>query len=345
MQILIVRTSSMGDLIHTLPAVSDIARRFPDAIIDWVVEEGFAEIPTWHHAVHEVIPVALRRWRKAWWSNSVQRERAAFVRKLREREYDAVIDSQGLIKSALLVAARARGPVHGLDWSSAREPLASLFYGHRHRVRPMQPAVRRYRKLFGLSLGYRFDSEPDFALHHLLNKPPEPVALPGGEVWRPDDAPYAAVMPSASRPAKLWPEADWRAVLQRLHEAGRAPIMFAGNAEERARALELAQGVPSARVLPRMPLLQSARVVARAQLMVGLDSGLTHLSAAVGRPTVGIYCATPVVRTPLTGSGFCASLGDRAQPPSLADVLSAVDQALCGDADRLRKRTTAAAAT
>src|SRR5690606_15007848 len=140
-RVLIVRTSSMGDLVHTLPAVSDIARHYPGVAVDWVAEEGFAEIPTWHPAVDQVIPVALRRWRKAWWSAPVRRERAAYIRQLQSRRYDAVIDSQGLIKSAALVAMRAHGPRHGLDWQSAREPLASVFYQHRHAVQPMQAAV------------------------------------------------------------------------------------------------------------------------------------------------------------------------------------------------------------
>lgn len=328
MYILIVRTSSMGDLIHTLPAVSDIVRRYPEAVIDWVVEEAFAEIPSWHPAVDRVIPVALRRWRRSWFSAPVRKERAAFLEQLRARTYDVVIDSQGLIKSALLVAAKARGPVHGLDWASAREPVASLFYRYRHRVRPMQPAVRRYRKLFGLSVGYRFEGEPDFNLQRVLKHPLEPVELSNGELWHPDEAPFAAIMPSASRPAKLWPTAHWQAVLRYLNEAGYLPVLFAGNDEERQRAETIAQSVPNALVLPRLPLLHTARVIAEAELMVGLDSGITHLSAALGRPTIGIYCATPVVRTPLTGPGLCVSLGDRGKPPQLQEVLVTTERML-----------------
>lgn len=321
MYILIVRTSSMGDLVHTLPAVSDIARRYPDAVIDWVVEEAFAEIPSWHPAVDRVIPVALRRWRRAWWSAPVRKERAAFIEQLRARKYDIIIDSQGLIKSALLVAARARGPVHGLDWSSAREPIASLFYRYRHRVRPMQPAVRRYRKLFGLSVGYRVEGEPDFALQRVLQEPLRPVELSPGRLWHPDEVPFAAIMPSASRPTKVWPIAHWQAVVHDLHERQLLPVLFAGNDEERDRAETIARAVPRALVLPRLPLLQTARILAESDIMVGLDSGITHLAAALGRPTIGIYCATPVVRTPITGPGPVASLGDRGKPPSLEEVL------------------------
>lgn len=325
-RVLIVRTTSMGDLIHTLPAVSDIAAHLPGVAIDWVAEDSFAEIPTWHPAVREVIPVSLRRWRKAWWSAPVRRERAEYIRLLQRHRYDAVIDLQGLIKSAALVALRARGPRHGLDRHSAREPLAALFYQRRHRVAPLQPAVTRYRTLAAQALGYVPEGPPNFRLD-VLAGPPDPVEIAPGQWWRAEGA-FAAVMPSASRPTKLWPEADWRMVLQRLHDAGCAPMLFAGNAEERERAESLAADIGSARVLPRMPLAQTGRVLGAARLTVGLDSGITHLSAALGKPTIGIYCATPVVRTPLTGAGYCASLGDRGRPPTLDEVLTAVEAAL-----------------
>lgn len=328
-RVLVVRTTSMGDLIHTLPAVSDLAAHAPGVRVDWVAEQSFAEIPRWHAAVDRVIPVALRRWRKAWWSAPVRAEWKAYLRLLREREYDLVIDSQGLIKSAALVAARARGPRHGLDWNSAREPLASLFYRHRHGVQPMQAAVTRYRKLFGLALGYEPEGPPRFGLESLQAPPPR-VTLDDGRSWPGPrgTGEFAAIMPSASRDPKLWPAEDWRAVLRWLAEAGCPSVLFAGNAEERARADSLADGIPGAWVMPRMPLAETARVVNAAALTVGLDSGITHLAAALGRPTVGIYCATPVVRTPITGPGHCVSLGDKGRPPGRDEVLAATRDAL-----------------
>src|SRR5690606_20049194 len=159
----IVRTSSLGDLVHMLPAISDIARHVPGAKIDWLVEESFAEIPAWHPAVHEVIPVAHRRWRKSWWSAQTRAERAALRKNLDARQYDVVLDMQALMKSVWLVR-QTHGTRHGLNRKSAREPLASFFYDVKHSVEFWQPAVIRQRKLAASVFNYTFSGEPDFGL-------------------------------------------------------------------------------------------------------------------------------------------------------------------------------------
>ncbi len=315
-KILIVRTSSLGDLVHMLPAISDMARHVPDAEIDWLVEEGFAEIPGWHPAVHEVIKVAHRRWRKSWWSAQTRTERAALKKNLRARHYDVVLDMQALMKSIWLVR-QTHGVRHGLDSKSAREPLASFFYDVKHRVEFWQPAVPRQRQLAGLAFGYTPDGPPDFGLQ----------SFTADQVIEP----YAVIMPSASRDDKLWPEADWHAVFRRLADAGLALRLLAGNAAETARAQALVSGFENAQVMPRMSLTDIAHLLARARLMVGLDSGLTHLSAGLGRPTIGIYKASTPVRTPLQGAGYTASLGERGHAPSAQTVISAIDQALASE--------------
>lgn len=315
-KILIVRTSSLGDLVHMLPAISDIARHVPGAQIDWLAEEAFAEIPGWHPAVHEVIKVAHRRWRKSWWSAQTRAERAALKENLGARRYDVVLDMQALMKSIWLVR-QVRGERHGLDFKSAREPMASLFYDVRHRVGFWQPAVPRQRMLAGLALGYTPEGPPDFGLQ----------AFTQGQSIEP----YAVIMPSASRDDKLWPEADWHAVFARLAESGLGLKLLAGNAAETARAQALVAGWPNCQVMPRMSLTDIARLLARARLMVGLDSGLTHLSAGLGRPTIGIYKASTPVRTPLQGAGYTASLGERGHAPSAQTVISAIDQALAAE--------------
>jgi len=316
-KILIVRTSSLGDLVHMLPAISDIAAHVPGAQIDWLAEESFAEIPAWHPAVNEVIPVAHRRWRKSWWSAQTRAERAALRANLRARQYDIVLDMQALMKSVWLVR-QTHGVRHGLDFKSAREPLASFFYNVRHRVEFWQPAVIRQRKLAALALGYQFDGPPNFGL--------QAFAAPGAI------EPYAVIMPSASRDDKLWPEASWRQVFTHLTEAGLSLRLLAGNESEARRAAELAQGFPAAQVMPRMSLTEIARLLGRCRLMVGLDSGLTHLSAGIGRPTIGIYKASTPVRTPLQSAGcYTASLGERGHEPAAQTVLGAIDQALSSE--------------
>lgn len=317
-RILIVRTSSLGDLVHMLPAISDIARYVPDARVDWIAEEAFAEIPSWHPAVNEVIRVAHRRWRKHWLSADSRRERAALRADLDARRYDIVLDMQALMKSIWLVR-QTHGQRHGLDWKSAREPLASLFYQVRHRVGFWQPAVIRQRTLAAAAFGYTFEGPPDFGLQGLT----QGVAI--------EDA--AIIMPSASRDDKLWPAEDWQRVFDDLQSRGLGLRLLAGNDAERARAGELIAGRGDAEVLPRMNLREVAGQLARARLMVGLDSGLTHLSAGLGRPTIGIYKASTPVRTPLEGAAYTASLGERGHAPSAQAVLDAIGQALDGTSE------------
>lgn len=312
-KILIVRTSSLGDLVHMLPAMSDIMRHVPGAQIDWIVEDSFIEIPSWHPGIHDVIPVAHRRWRKHWWSAQTRVARAALRKTLDERQYDVVLDMQGLMKSIWLVR-QTHGQRHGLDRRSAREPLASFFYNVKHSVEFWQPAVTRQRTLASLALGYTYNGPPDFGLGRITDH---------AEVEN-----YAVIMPSASRDDKLWPEADWQVVFRHLNERGLTLKLLSGNAEETARAQSLVAGNPAAQVLPRMNLTDIAHVLARASVMVGLDSGLTHLSAGLGRPTIGIYRASTPVRTPLEGSSYTASLGERGNPPPAQTVVSAIDQAL-----------------
>ena len=328
-RILIVRTSSLGDLVHMLPAISDIARHVPDAQIDWIAEEAFAEIPGWHPAVGNVIKVAHRRWRKAWWSDQVRAERRALAERLRSEPYDIVLDMQGLLKSAWLVR-QTRGTRHGLDWRSAREPLASLFYNVRHRVEFWQPAVIRPRKRAAQTFGFPYSGAPDLGRQAFFSRAPDPPPPEEGRRLHHlnNDRGYAVIMPSASREDKLWPEDDWRAVFRRLQDAGCALRLLAGNEQEAERARLLVAGMEGVEVLPRMDLTSVARVLAGSRLMVGLDSGLTHLSAALGRPTIGIYRASTPVRTPLVGANYTASLGDRGASPSREAVMAAVEQAL-----------------
>lgn len=282
MRVLIVKTSSMGDVLHTLPALTDAMQAIPGIRFDWVVEEGFAQIPGWHAAVDRVIPVAIRRWRKAWFSAPVRAERQGFRDAVRSRQYDAVIDAQGLVKSAALVTRLARGVKHGMDWHSAREPLASLFYNRRHAIAKAQHAVERTRELFASSLGYtRPQTQGDYGIsQHFLNN------------LNSNTGNYAVFLHATTRDDKHWPEENWRALIGLLKDSGLRIKLPWGAPHEEARARRLAEGFDYVDVLPRMNLESVAQVLAGAKFVVSVDTGLSHLTAALDRPNVTLYGPT-----------------------------------------------------
>lgn len=282
MRVLIVKTSSMGDVLHTLPALTDAQQAIPGIQFDWVVEEGFAQIPSWHSAVNRVIPVAIRRWRKAWFSASVKAERNAFREAVQAERYDAVIDAQGLVKSAALVTRLAHGVKHGMDWQSAREPLAALFYHRRHHIARQQHAVERTRELFAKSLNYsKPSSQGDYAIaRHFLTSEQDTAQ------------PYAVFLHATTRDDKHWPEANWRALIGLLADNDIGIKLPWGAPHEEARARRLAEGFAHVEVLPRMSLEEVARVLAGAKYVVSVDTGLSHLTAALDRPNITLYGPT-----------------------------------------------------
>ena len=282
MRVLIVKTSSMGDVLHTLPALTDAQQAIPGIQFDWVVEEGFAQIPSWHAAVDRVIPVAIRRWRKAWFSAPIKAERKAFRDAVRLQQYDAIIDAQGLVKSAALVTRLARGVKHGMDWSTAREPLASLFYNRKHHIAKQQHAVERTRELFAKSLGYaKPQSQGDYAIaQHFVNE------------CNADTGQYAVFLHATTRDDKHWPEANWRELIELLNNTGIRIKLPWGAPHEEARAKRLAEGFPYVDVLPRMSLEDVARILAGAKFVVSVDTGLSHLTAALDRPNITLYGPT-----------------------------------------------------
>lgn len=282
MRVLIVKTSSMGDVLHTLPALTDAMRAIPDIRFDWVVEEGFAQIPSWHEAVNRVIPVAIRRWRKAWFSAPIKAERKAFRDAIQAVKYDAIIDAQGLVKSAALVTRLAHGIKHGMDWSSAREPLASLFYNRRHHIAKQQHAVERTRELFAKSLGYtKPETQGDYAIaQHFVG------------ALTPAEAPYCVFLHATTRDDKHWPEENWRELIGLLGERGLRIKLPWGAPHEEARAKRLAEGFDYVEVLPRLSLEKVAHVLAGAEFVVSVDTGLSHLTAALDRPNITLYGPT-----------------------------------------------------
>lgn len=306
MRVLLIKTSSLGDVIHTLPALTDASRAIPGIRFDWVVEEGFAEIPTWHPAVDRVIPVAIRRWRKNLWQTFKSGEWRRFKASLRERNYDLVIDAQGLLKSAWLTRY-VKAPVAGLDRDSVREPLASRFYSRRLAVGRGQHAVERLRQLFAVVLGY--DLPPglgDYALRR--------------EQWRQDkpSAPFVLFLHGTTWDTKHWPEIYWRELAERLGHAGIGVRLPWGNPAEQARAERIAAGLKNAVVLPKLNLAGVAGVLAQARACVAVDTGLGHLAAALDVPTISLFGPTNPGLTGAYGKGQVHLASDFACAPCLS---------------------------
>ncbi|WP_312244618.1 lipopolysaccharide heptosyltransferase I [Stutzerimonas nitrititolerans] len=309
MRVLLIKTSSLGDVVHTLPALTDAQRAKPGIQFDWVVEEGFAEIPAWHPAVAQVIPVAIRRWRKNLWQTLRSGEWRRFKARLRETRYDLVIDAQGLLKSAWLTRY-VKAPVAGLDRDSAREPLASRFYDRRYAVPRDQHALERVRQLFAQALGYELPQGiGDYGLDRTQ------LATSGEE-------PYLLFLHGTTWPSKHWPEAYWRELAERMSAFGWAIRLPWGNAVEKARAERIAEGIAGASVLPRLNLGGVAKVVAGARACVAVDTGLGHLAAALDVPSISLYGPTLPGRVGAYGrsqvhlcaSGPDAGKGDRVKP-------------------------------
>jgi len=307
-RILFVKTSSLGDVIHHCPAVSDAARRLPAVEIDWVVEEPFIEVAAMHRAVRRVIPVALRRWRRGLWNPAVWAEMTSFKKAISRERYDAVIDSQALLKSAL-ICALAAGTKHGMDRASAREPLAAMFYDVKHGVPKGLHAVERNRRLTAAALGYALENSIDYGLRM------ENSSLKG------DAATYAVFLTMTSRADKLWPNARWIELGRAL---GVRVVLPWGTEAEKVRAEAVSKAMGNAAVPARMSLLELAGIFQKANAVVGVDTGLTHLAAALGARTVGIYCGSDPALTGLHGSSKAANVGAAGRPPSVSEVLQAV---------------------
>ncbi|MBX8565342.1 lipopolysaccharide heptosyltransferase I [Pseudomonas cichorii] len=280
MRVLLIKTSSLGDVIHALPALTDAAQALPGIQFDWVVEEGFAEIPTWHPAVDKVIPVAIRRWRKNLWQTFKTGEWRGFKQRLRETHYDVVIDAQGLFKSAWLTRY-VNAPVAGLDKNSAREPIASRFYDRPYPVARGQHAVERLRQLFAQALGYELPAGlGNYGLKRLS-------AL--DETLQ---APFVLFLHGTTWATKHWPEDYWRQLAQLMAARGLQVRLPWGNPAEKARAERIAEGLEHAQVLPKLNLAGVARVLASAQACVAVDTGIGHLAAALDVPTISLFGPT-----------------------------------------------------
>ncbi len=323
-KILIVRVSSLGDVVHNMPVIADIRRRHPDAQIDWLVEESFADLVRLVDGVRNVLPFSLRRWRKRLGSGATWREIGAFRRRLAEEHYDLVIDCQGLIKTAW-IASWARGPLVGLgnrtDGAGYEWPVR-FFYDRRVPIAPRTHVVERSRQLVAAALG---DPAP---------APTDPIAfgLDTGAAARALAAldlnlpvPYVVFVHATSRADKQWPDAAWRELGQALVRRGASLVLPWGNEAERATSERLAAGFGAAAIVPpRLSLPAVVGLIDGAAATVGVDTGLVHIAAALKRPTVELYNFATAWRTGGYWSPNVVNLGTAGQPASLAQVQTAL---------------------
>ncbi|MEO6747966.1 MAG: lipopolysaccharide heptosyltransferase I [Casimicrobiaceae bacterium] len=311
-RILVVRPSSLGDVVYALAIAADIRRADPGAVIDWVAEESFAALPALDRDVHAVIPVALRRWRASLTRGSTWREFATFRRAMTAVRYDAVIDLQEQLKGAI-IARLARGRRHGLAARSIREPLATLLHDVHHAVDRDIHFVAKCRTIAASALGYAIAGAPQWHWKPLMTTPTTPELT------------YAVLVTATSRAGKLWPEVLWRALASQLAQNGLAVVLPWGTPDEEARCRRIAEGTAQVQVPARQSLPDAAALLAHAALVVGVDTGLTHLAAALASPTIALFTETdPALAGVAICGGDARDLGGNGVVPLLGEVVDAV---------------------
>lgn len=323
-KILIVRVSSLGDVVHNMPMVADILRRYPDAVIDWVVEEAYVNLVRLNTGVRHVIPFALRRWRKTLFSAPTRAEIAAFRRQLRTEAYDIVFDTQGLLKTGIVMqmarlapGGRRVGLANGTE-GSGYEGISRIFHTMSVPVDARTHAVLRGRLVTAAALGCKVEHPADFSLRAPEIPPP---------AWLPSE-PYAAFFHATARASKQWMPDRWIDTAKVIAARGMPVLLPWGSDAEKHAAEALAARMPNARVLPKLPMMEAVLLAQRAALAIGVDTGLTHIAAAYNRPTIELYCDSPRWKTEGNWSPNIINLGDLGAPPLVQDVSAAIDRLL-----------------
>ena len=330
-KILLVKLSSLGDVLHNLPLVWDLRARLPNAQIDWVVEEAYVHLleplctREGFKGVDRIIPFGLRRWKKHLFKLSTWQQFFAFKKQLQAVTYDTVIETQGLLKSALVCALAKKSTdavVAGLANAtefSGYEPIARFFYGHLVQVPVQTHAVDRSRLVMCSALDWpaiqRSDS-PRFYGSQIQSNLAKPVlsAL---------KTPYVLFFHSTAREAKRWSNEAWITLGKELASRGYQVVLPWGSPTEKAISVELAKQIPNALVPPGFSIEDAFKVITGASLTVGVDTGLTHLAAVLGLPTVEIYCDSPRWKTEGYWAYHIRNVGDMQSPPDAAEVVKA----------------------
>lgn len=291
MRVLFVKLTSMGDLIHALPAITDAARAIPNISFDWVIEKSFSEVAKWHPAVKNIIPTSHRKWKNNFSQSYKSGEIQQFIKTLRTEKYDLVIDGQASIKSALTMLF-TKGTRCGLDKNSAREWIAHLAYQKKFFVDKDMHAIKRLRSLFSQVLDYPYvNDQPDYGISDYVF-PSLRLNLP---------KPYLVFVHNASWQSKRWPESYWRQLVILAAREGFHVLLPWGNEAEKQRAIRISTNNSNASVLPFCSLSQHAAILKGSKGAVCSDTGLSHLAAALNIPAVTLYGPTSTQLIGTTG--------------------------------------------
>ncbi|ODS24535.1 lipopolysaccharide heptosyltransferase I [Candidatus Endobugula sertula] len=282
MRVLIIKLTSMGDLMHAFPALSDAVKQYPDITFDWVVDEGFMEVPLWHPSVKRVITTAHRRWKKNLFQCWKRGELHAFYRQLNLNAYDVVVDLQSNLKSAIVSWLR-RTPVHGYNKHTCREKPAHWAYDTHYHIELRQHAIERQRELMAKVLGYEKPASlPNYGVNISQCQLPS-FKLPEK---------YVVFVHNASKPTKLWPVDYWQQLIRQVSHQDYSVLLPCGNDSEYQRAQLIAKDHPAAIALPKVSLGEMAAVMSQAKVAVCSDTGLAHMAAVLSIPAITLYAVT-----------------------------------------------------
>ena len=279
----------MGDLMHALPAVSEAKEQIDDISFDWVVDTNFASVPSWHPSVDEIIETDHRNWKKQFFSYTSRKSIKKVINKINESNYDLVVDMQNNLKSAF-ISYVIKHDVIGMDAKSVREFPAHLAYSKKVFVDKSVHAIERQKILLGKSLNYDYKrSKVDYGVNYDLFEKPK-INLPHN---------YYVLVQNASWLTKQWSVENWQNLIKYLEERDINMLLPSGSLEEYKRAKQISAISHKAKALDLMPLNEIAYVIKNADFCIASDTGLAHLSALSGTPSITLYGPT---KTSLIGT-------------------------------------------
>lgn len=315
--------SSLGDVLHNMPMVDDLKAHYPHAQIDWVVEEAYVNLVKLQPKVNKVIPFALRRWRKNIKDKTVRQEIKQFYRELRLDAYDFIFDTQGLLKTGIIMGMARTTPkgkkvglANGTE-GSGYEGISRIFHNLSIKVDSRTHAVLRGRLVAAAACGYELNTPASFGLQTLDIHPN----------WLPN-TPYIVFFHGTAGASKKWSRGNWIDTARDLLVKDWPILLPWGNAEEKAEAEAMASKIQQALVLPKLSMQEAIVLAQCAALVIGVDTGLTHIAAAYETPTIELYCDSPKWKTEGNWSDKIINLGDQGHPPSVAEVEIAFEKLL-----------------